>query len=58
MPNPSHQKSNPEVVKLPVTTPIEEVVKVIRRDGGVIIKGFVSPETIAQVDREVAPHWE
>ncbi|KAJ4186274.1 hypothetical protein NW767_012694 [Fusarium falciforme] len=58
MPNPPHQKQNPEVVELPVTAPVDEVVKVIRRDGGVIIKNFITPETVDQINKEVEPFWQ
>jgi hypothetical protein len=54
MPSPPHHKSKPEVTELSITSNLE-VVEVIRRDGGVIIKGFVSPEIIARVDRQAAP---
>lgn len=58
MPNPPHQSQNPDVTVLPVTSYINEVVKVIRRDGGVIIKNFISDEDVAQIEKEVEPYWE
>lgn len=58
MPNPPHQAKNPEITSLPATAPIEEIANVIRRDGGIIIKGFVAPEDIDQMDAESAPWFE
>ncbi|KAJ0382610.1 hypothetical protein COL922a_012185 [Colletotrichum nupharicola] len=48
----------PEITSLPATAPIEEIANVIRRDGGIIIKGFVSPEDIDQMDAESAAWFE
>ncbi|PKY03900.1 PhyH-domain-containing protein [Aspergillus campestris IBT 28561] len=58
MPNPPHQANNPAVTELPVTSSAKEVAEIIRRDGGVIIKNFISTDTVAQIDREIAPHWQ
>lgn len=58
MPNPAHQAQNPEVAEVHVTSSAEEVVRIIRRDGGIIIKNFVSRETILKIDEEVAPRWK
>ncbi|OOF95250.1 hypothetical protein ASPCADRAFT_507153 [Aspergillus carbonarius ITEM 5010] len=57
MPNPPHQANNPEVVELDASAPIEEIVKVIQRDGGIIIKNFLSPEVIDQIHAEALPYW-
>ncbi|OJI99578.1 hypothetical protein ASPVEDRAFT_81185 [Aspergillus versicolor CBS 583.65] len=57
MPNPSHQAHNPEVVELDASAPIEEIVNVINRDGGIIIKNFLSPETIDKIQEESQPYW-
>jgi hypothetical protein len=58
MPNPPHQENNPTVAELPATASAQEVAEIVRRDGGVIIKNFISADTIAQIDRELAPHWQ
>ncbi|CAI7593456.1 hypothetical protein PCG10_009588 [Penicillium crustosum] len=57
MPNPPHQANNPEVVELDASAPIEEIVKVIQRDGGIIIKNFLSTEIIDQIHAEAQPYW-
>ncbi|PYH94664.1 PhyH-domain-containing protein [Aspergillus ellipticus CBS 707.79] len=57
MPNPPHQASNPEVVELDASAPVEEIVNVILRDGGIIIKNFLTPETIDQIHAEAQPYW-
>ncbi|KAL4902155.1 hypothetical protein BDW74DRAFT_181003 [Aspergillus multicolor] len=57
MPNPPHQAQNPEVVELDASAPIEHIVEVIRRDGGIIIKNFLSPETIDKIHAEAKPYW-
>lgn len=57
MPNPPHQSHNPEVVALPASAPIEEIAKVIRRDGGIIIKNFLTEEEIDAIHAECKPYW-
>ncbi|KAI9928661.1 hypothetical protein ASPWEDRAFT_127480 [Aspergillus wentii DTO 134E9] len=57
MPNPPHQAHNPEVVELDASSPIQEIVDVINRDGGIIIKNFLSPEDIDKIHEEAQPYW-
>ncbi|PLB50747.1 PhyH-domain-containing protein [Aspergillus steynii IBT 23096] len=57
MPNPPHQAQNPEVVELDASAPIEEIANILRRDGGIIIKNFLTPETIDQIHAEAQPYW-
>ena len=57
MPNPPHQAKNPEVTELDAEAPIEEIANVIKRDGGIIIKNFLSPESIDQIHAEAKPYW-
>ncbi|EXM17067.1 hypothetical protein RAB80_009071 [Fusarium oxysporum f. sp. vasinfectum] len=58
MPNPAHQRNNPEITALPATAPIEEIVSVIRRDGGIIIKGFITPDETDRIQAEADPHYQ
>jgi hypothetical protein len=58
MPNPPHQRKNPEITALPATAPIKDIVKVIQRDGGIIIKNFVSHDDIDKMDTEAAPWFD
>ncbi|KAG5743893.1 hypothetical protein H9Q72_012141 [Fusarium xylarioides] len=58
MPNPPHQKNNPEITVLPASSPIEEIVNIIRRDGGIIIKNFITPEEADQIQKEADPHYQ
>lgn len=58
MRNPPHQKNNPLITGLPATAPIEEIVKVIRRDGGIVIQNFITPEEADQIQAEADPHYE
>ncbi|KAF5668321.1 phytanoyl dioxygenase family [Fusarium denticulatum] len=58
MPNPAHQRNNPEITALPATAPIEEIVSVIRRDGGIIIKNFITPEEADRIQAEADPHYQ
>ncbi|KAH6972865.1 hypothetical protein BKA56DRAFT_676670 [Ilyonectria sp. MPI-CAGE-AT-0026] len=58
MPNPPHQAKNPEVTSLPASAPIEDIVKVIQQDGGIIIKGFLTDAEVDQIHEEAAPHYE
>lgn len=58
MPNPPHQRNNPEITAVPADSPIEEIVEIIKRDGGIILKNFVSHADIEQMDRESAPWFD
>ncbi|EXK79165.1 hypothetical protein FOQG_16213 [Fusarium oxysporum f. sp. raphani 54005] len=58
MPNPAHQRNNPEITALPATAPIEEIVSAIRRDGGIIIKGFITPDEADRIQAEADPHYQ
>lgn len=58
MPNPPHQANNPQVVELDASAPIDEIVAVIKRDGGIIIKNFLSPEIIDQIKSEADPWYQ
>lgn len=58
MPNPPHQRKNPEITALPATAPIEEIVRVIEQDGGIIIKNFVTPEDIDKINAQSAPWFD
>jgi hypothetical protein len=55
MPNPTHQSNNTEITALPATAPMEEIVNVIKRDGGIIIKNFVTHEENDRMDKESRP---
>lgn len=57
MPNPPHQAQNPQVVELDASAPIQDIVDVIKRDGGIIIKNFLAPETIDKIHEESQPYW-
>lgn len=57
MPNPPHQANNPEVVEIDTSAPAEEIANIIRRDGGVIVKNFVSHEVINQIQSETHPYY-
>jgi hypothetical protein len=57
MPNPPHQSQNPEIVELDASAPIEQIVDIIKRDGGIIIRNFVSPEIIDKIQAEAQPYY-
>lgn len=44
-----------ELTKLPVNAPIDEVLEVLKRDGGLIIKGFLPLATLSQISAELKP---
>ncbi|KAI5480157.1 hypothetical protein MNV49_001818 [Pseudohyphozyma bogoriensis] len=46
------------LVTLPVDAPFEEILAVIRRDGGIIIKDFLTPEQVADFNAASAPIFE
>jgi swainsonine biosynthesis dioxygenase SwnH1/2 len=55
LPQPFDPSYKPKVsiTKLPANSPIEEILKVIERDGGVILTDFVPTEELAAVDADV-----
>ncbi|KAK3618905.1 hypothetical protein LTR22_026196 [Elasticomyces elasticus] len=58
MPNPPHQAGNPNVVELDAAAPIDDIVRVIARDGGTIIKNFLKPEIVDQIKAEADPWYQ
>lgn len=48
---------NPEVTELDASAPIEDIVSVIKRDGGIIIKNFLSHEVIDKIQSEADPWY-
>lgn len=48
---------NPEVSELDASAPIEDIVKIIKRDGGIIVKNFLSHEVIDQIQKEANPYY-
>lgn len=43
----------PEVQKVPATTPLEDILYLLKRDGGVFIKGLVPTEDVDKAYDEV-----
>ncbi|ORY89308.1 hypothetical protein BCR35DRAFT_329244 [Leucosporidium creatinivorum] len=48
----------PQLTTLPATTPIEELVAVIKRDGGLIVSGFLTPEEVEAANAASAPFFD
>ncbi|EXJ88760.1 hypothetical protein A1O3_01824 [Capronia epimyces CBS 606.96] len=48
--------AQPTVVRLPAGTPVDEVLEVLDRDGGVVVTNLISQEILDQVARELKPH--
>ncbi|KAI5480084.1 hypothetical protein MNV49_001744 [Pseudohyphozyma bogoriensis] len=46
------------LVTLPATTPLAEILEVIRRDGGLIIKDFLAPEQVKSLNDAAAPIFD
>lgn len=41
------------ITKLPATAPIEKILAVLDRDGGLILEDFASPEELVNIDKEL-----
>lgn len=54
----SSAKYGPEVQRVPVNAPIEDVIMLLKRDGGVIVEGFLPPSSIDQTYEEIRPKME
>ncbi|EXJ75772.1 uncharacterized protein A1O5_00279 [Cladophialophora psammophila CBS 110553] len=53
--DPSHEPSA-SITSISANAPIEEILGIIERDGGVILTGFATAEDIAAIDRDVEAH--
>ncbi|WVQ74082.1 hypothetical protein IAR50_003666 [Cryptococcus sp. DSM 104548] len=47
----------PSLTYLPADTPLEEIYKVIAEEGGVIIKGFLTPDLLKESMDAIEPHF-
>ena len=50
--------STPQLVTLPPDATLDDILMVLERDGGLIIRDLASPELIDQVQTELAPYFE
>ncbi|GAA5865188.1 hypothetical protein JCM8547_008307 [Rhodosporidiobolus lusitaniae] len=48
----------PALTTLPVDAPLEEMLEVLQRDGGVIIKDFLTPEQVEDFNAASAPFFD
>ncbi|OQU94810.1 hypothetical protein CLAIMM_01106 [Cladophialophora immunda] len=57
-PDPIDQTHEPSssITSISASAPIEEILGIIERDGGVILTGFATAEDIAAIDRDVEAH--
>ncbi|KAE8149046.1 hypothetical protein BDV25DRAFT_168089 [Aspergillus avenaceus] len=53
---PPGYKPSTHIAELPATAPIQDILSVIDRDGGVIVNGLVCEEDLASVEREIAKY--
>ena len=44
------------LVACPVDTPADELADIIRRDGGVVVTGLLSPASVAALDADLVPY--
>ncbi|RMZ73568.1 phytanoyl- dioxygenase [Pyrenophora seminiperda CCB06] len=51
----SYQPSR-SVTKIPATSPLDKILEILERDGGVILTDFVSCETLDKIDMELEPY--
>ncbi|EXJ79511.1 hypothetical protein A1O1_08775 [Capronia coronata CBS 617.96] len=52
------QKSQPKVQSLPIDAPLEDVINAIKLAGGVIIRNFISQETLGKMEKEIRARLE
>ena len=46
------------LAELPADAPIEDILKILDRDGGVILTNFTSTEDLATLKKDTLPYWE
>ena len=51
-------KYSDEVQKVSKDTPVEEIIYLLKRDGGVFIKGLISEEDVDQASQEAKPRLD
>jgi len=54
-PIPSSYTPKTSITKLPANTPLEYILAVLSRDGGVILENLVSPSQLSAIDSEIQP---
>ncbi|KAL8846835.1 MAG: hypothetical protein Q9221_008093 [Calogaya cf. arnoldii] len=52
---PPNYKPSTHIAELAVSAPIEEILSVIDRDGGVIFNNLVSSDELGSIDKELEP---
>lgn len=57
-PFPQDYKPSSHISELPANTPIEEILSIIDRDGGLILKNLVSLEELHSIEKELAPYTQ
>ncbi|KAJ9617086.1 hypothetical protein H2200_000807 [Cladophialophora chaetospira] len=55
--NPSYTPSA-TIARVPADAPIDNILDIIARDGGLILTDFATPEQLAAIDRDVEAHRE
>ncbi|RKL11840.1 hypothetical protein BFJ71_g320 [Fusarium oxysporum] len=53
-----HLKNNPEITAVPDSSLIKDITNIIRRDGGIIIKNFITPEEAGPYYQKVGKYEE
>ncbi|KIW68733.1 hypothetical protein PV04_04657 [Phialophora macrospora] len=53
--DPSYQPST-SITQIPASSPTEDILAIIERDGGVILTDFATPGDLAAIDRDVEAH--
>ena len=48
----------PELEKLPISTPTEEIVEIVKRDGALILTDAIAAADLAELNGELAPYME
>lgn len=59
-PEPIHPTYNTTgaIASLPATAPIDDILQIIERDGGIVLTNFATPEDLASIDQDVSEHVE
>lgn len=56
LPIPASHKPKTSIAKLPATAPIDDILHIIERDGGIILTDFATASELAAIDADVESH--
>lgn len=54
----SERPMKDKVRRVPRSTPIKEIIQIVKEDGGVVIEGFLPPDRVQRLNADIEPYLE